>query len=130
MIFHFPNGNPGEGNGNPLQYSCLEYPVDSGAWWAAVYEVAQSWTRLKQLSSSSSSQSLSFEIKDHQTSCGKGITVLKVSKITMGGVENIKKELKMLNRDYGSNVAGPRFTQVETSFLGNYKKVHAPASPT
>ena len=48
----------------------------------------------------------------------------------MGGVENIKKELKMLNRDYGSNVAGPRFTQVETSFLGNYKKVHAPASPT
>lgn len=34
----------------------------------------------------------------------------------------------MLNRDYGSSVAGPRFTQVETSFLGNYKKVHAPAS--
>ena len=44
----------GEGNGNPLQCSCLENPRDSGAWWAAVYEVAQSWTRLKQLSSSSS----------------------------------------------------------------------------
>ena len=40
----------GEGNGNPLQYSCLESTVDKGAWWAAVHGVAQSWTRLKQLS--------------------------------------------------------------------------------
>ena len=38
----------GEGNGNPLRYSCLENPVDRGAWWAAVHGVAQSWTRLKQ----------------------------------------------------------------------------------
>jgi len=45
----------GEGNGNPLQCSCLETPRDGGAWWAAVYGVAQSWTWLKQLSSSSSS---------------------------------------------------------------------------
>ena len=37
----------GEGNGNPLQCSCLENPRDRGAWWAAVYGVAQSWTRLK-----------------------------------------------------------------------------------
>ena len=44
----------GEGNGNPLQYSCLENPMDRGAWWAAVYGVEQSWTRLKWLSSSSS----------------------------------------------------------------------------
>ena len=42
----------GEGNGSPLQYSCLGNPVDRGAWWAAVYRVAWSWTRLKQLSSS------------------------------------------------------------------------------
>ena len=42
-----------EGNGNPLQCSCLENPRDGGAWWAAVYGVAQSRTRLKQLSSSS-----------------------------------------------------------------------------
>ena len=34
----------GEGNGNPLQYSCLENPMDSGAWWAAIYEVAESDT--------------------------------------------------------------------------------------
>ena len=45
----------GEGNGTPLQYSCLENPMDGGAWWAAVYGVAWSRTRLKQLSSSSSS---------------------------------------------------------------------------
>ena len=44
----------GEGNGNPLQCSCLENPRDRGAWWAAVYGVAQSGTRLKWLSSSSS----------------------------------------------------------------------------
>ena len=40
----------GEGNGNPLQYTCLESPVDKRAWWAAVHGVAQSWTRLKRLS--------------------------------------------------------------------------------
>ena len=45
----------GEENGNPLQCSCLENPRDGGAWWAAIYGVAKSWTRLKQLSSSSSS---------------------------------------------------------------------------
>ena len=39
----------GEGNGNPLQDSCLENPVDRGAWWAAVHRVAQSQTRLKRL---------------------------------------------------------------------------------
>ena len=43
----------GEGNGNPLQYSCLENPRDGGAWWASVFGVAQSRTRLKRLSNSS-----------------------------------------------------------------------------
>ena len=38
---------PGEGNGNPLQYSCLENAVDGGAWWAAVHRVTQSQTKLK-----------------------------------------------------------------------------------
>ena len=42
----------GEGDGTPLQYSCLENPMDGGAWWAAIYGVAQSWTRLKRLTSS------------------------------------------------------------------------------
>ena len=50
----------GEGNGNPLQCSCLENPRDGGAWWAAIYGVTQSRTRLKWLNSSSSSSYISF----------------------------------------------------------------------
>ena len=50
---HFSLSCIGEGNGNPLQCSCLENPRDGGAWWAAVCGVAQSGTRLKRLSSSS-----------------------------------------------------------------------------
>ena len=50
--FHFSLSRIGKGNGNPLQCSCLENPKDGGAWWAAVYGVAQSRTRLKWLSSS------------------------------------------------------------------------------
>ena len=53
LHFHFSLSCIGEGNGNPLQCSCLENPRDGGAWWASVYGVAQSRTRLKQLSSSS-----------------------------------------------------------------------------
>ena len=52
-FFHFSLSCIGEGNGNPLQCSCLENPRDGGAWWAAVYGVAQSRTRLKRLNSSS-----------------------------------------------------------------------------
>ena len=55
LHFHFSLSCIGEGNGNPLQCSCLENPRDGGAWWAAVYGVSQSRTRLKRLSSSSSS---------------------------------------------------------------------------
>ena len=40
---------PGEGNGNPQQYSCLENPIDRGAWWDMVHGVTKSWTQLKQL---------------------------------------------------------------------------------
>ena len=52
LHFHFSLSCIGEGNGNPLQCSYLENPRDGGAWWAAVYGVAQSQTQLKQLSSS------------------------------------------------------------------------------
>ena len=45
--------SPGGGHGNPLQYSCLENPMDRGAWRARVHRITKSWTRLKQLSSSS-----------------------------------------------------------------------------
>ena len=58
LHFHFSLSCIGEGNGNPLQCSCLENPRDGGAWWAAVYGITESRTRLKWLSSSSSSLSL------------------------------------------------------------------------
>ena len=54
LHFHFSHSCIGEGNGNPLQCSCLENPRDRGALWAAVYGVTQSRTQLKRLSSSSS----------------------------------------------------------------------------
>ena len=58
LHFHFSLSRIGEGNGNPLQCSCLENPRDGGAWWAAIDGVAQSRTRLKRLSSSSTCASL------------------------------------------------------------------------
>ena len=54
LHFHFSLSCIGEGNGNPLQCSFLENPRDGGAWWAAIYGIAQSQTRLMRLSSSSS----------------------------------------------------------------------------
>ena len=50
ILQHHSSKASGEGNNNPLQYSCLENPVDGGAWWAAVHRVAQSQTQLKRLS--------------------------------------------------------------------------------
>ena len=58
LHFHFSLSCIGEGNSNPLQCSCLENPRDGEAWWAAVSGVAQSRTRLKRLSSSSSSMDM------------------------------------------------------------------------
>ena len=62
--FNPSNSKKGEGNGTPLQYSCLENPMDGGAWWAAVYGVAHSRTRLKRLSSSSSSNSKKIHVQE------------------------------------------------------------------
>ena len=91
----------GEGNGTPLQYFCLENPMDEGAWWAAVYGVAQSRTRLKRLSSSSSSQDLEpyfygemqLVFKFSHNSCSRikdslisMITWLRRSHIPVGGI--------------------------------------------
>ena len=61
LHFPFSLSCTGEGNGNPLQCSCLENPRDGGAWWAAVYGVAQSRTRLKRLSSSNQSRTHSTQ---------------------------------------------------------------------
>ena len=66
LHIHFSLSCIGEGNGNPLQCSCLENPRDGGAWWAAVYGVAQSRTQLKRLSSSSSSMLFSTFCSNRQ----------------------------------------------------------------
>ena len=67
LHFHFSLLCIGEGNGNPLQCSCLENPRDRGAWWAAVYGVAQSQTWLKWLSSSSSGRYLICKWKSKES---------------------------------------------------------------
>ena len=69
LSFHFSLSCIGEGNGNPLQCSCLENPRDGRAWWASVYGVAQSRTRLKRLSSSK--DGLSSKDSYHLTWQGK-----------------------------------------------------------
>ena len=66
LHFHFSLACIAEGNGNPLQCSCLENPRDGGAWWAAIYGIAQSWTRLKRLSSSSSNINQTDLFEFHQ----------------------------------------------------------------
>ena len=67
LHFHFSLSCIGEGNGNPLQCSCLENPRDGGAWWAAIDGVAQSRTQLKRLSSSSSSSKRNWEQQKTQS---------------------------------------------------------------
>ena len=71
LQFHFSRSCIGEGNGSPLQCSCLENPRDRGAWWTAVYGVAQRRTQLKRLSSSSSSSNHVWAPRgvDHLPSC-------------------------------------------------------------
>ena len=57
----------GEGNGDPLQFSCPENSVDRGAWWAAVYGVTQSWTRLKRLSMHACLHALEKKMATHSS---------------------------------------------------------------
>ena len=73
LHFHFSLSCIGEGNGNPLQCSCLENPRDGGAWWAAVSGVAQSRTRLKRLSSSSIHWGMQYSRTDFCINCKAGI---------------------------------------------------------
>ena len=57
----------GGGNSNPFQYSCLENPMDRGSWWASVHSVAQSWIRLKRLSTAQHNRTLELVLKEEQT---------------------------------------------------------------
>ena len=70
MLYVFYNNVPlvgcyGEGNGTPLQYSCLENPMDGGAWWAAVYGVAKSWTQLSNFTFTFQCHALEKEMATH-----------------------------------------------------------------
>ena len=69
LHFHFSLSCIGEGNGNPLQCSCLENPRDGGAWWAALCGVAQSRTRLKRLSRLSTKED-TYESENVSSSTG------------------------------------------------------------
>ena len=62
-----PNPPMGEGNGTPLQYSCLESPMDGGAWWAIVHGVAKSWTRLNDFTFAFHFPALEKEIATHSS---------------------------------------------------------------
>ena len=59
--------SPGEGNGTPLQYSCLENPTDGGAWWAVVHGVAKSWTRLSHFTLTFHFHALEKEMATHSS---------------------------------------------------------------
>ena len=67
LHFHFSLSCIGEGNGNPLQCSCLENPRDGGAWWAAVYGVARSQTRLSDFTFSFHFHALEKEMATHSS---------------------------------------------------------------
>ena len=75
LHFHFSLSCIGEGNGNPLQCSCLENPRDGGAWLDAIYWVAQNWTQQKRLSSSSSSLARSRKLQEHIWQQGGTLTL-------------------------------------------------------
>ena len=80
LHLHFSPSRIGEENGNPLQYSCLENSRDRGGWWAAIYGVAQSRTRLKRLSSSSST---TWEAQFHYIYCPSANWVVYLFKVEL-----------------------------------------------
>ena len=98
----------GEGNGNPLQGSCLENPRDGGAWWAAVYGVAQSWTQLKWLSSSSSTLITYFKCVTYQQDWFSSLLLTKI-KI------KIKPVSKMVNQ----------WNEMCESIMGDYVRYYS-----
>ena len=96
LHFHFTLSCIGEGNGNPLQCSCLENPRDSGAWWAAVYGVAQSRTRLQRLRKSSSNI-LNYVLKPpcvHECMLGCFSCVVGLEKSSFSGKVGTDARLK------------------------------------
>ena len=122
LHFHFSFSCTGEGNGNPLQCSCLENPRDEGAWWAAIYGVTQSRTRLKWLSSSSSSTKMRSWHKNlkycKETGClmvksFKKLEYLKMSYMFFSYLKKKKSYSKFLN-----------FPVIKNACLAVFKHTH------
>ena len=139
LHFHFSLSCIGEGNGNPLQCSCLENPRDGGAWWAAVHGVAQSRTRLKRRSSSSSSSILSswasqvvLVITNLPTNAGnardKGL-IPELGRSPGGGPGNplqyFRLENPMDRGAWGTIVYGVTKSQTRLEQLSMYAGTHA-----
>ena len=104
---HFLLSCIGEGNGEPLQCSCLENPRDGGAWWAAVYAVAQNRTWLKRLSSSSSSEkwSISFCISKQGCHRHQGFWASKGEFLNPEGTQEGEKYLREIRQPLGSSLS-------------------------
>ena len=66
-LIHINSADYGEGNGTPLQYSCLESPMDGGAWWPAVHEVAKNWIRLSDFTFTFHFHALEKEMATHSS---------------------------------------------------------------
>ena len=90
LHFHVSLSRIGEGNGNPLQCSCLENPRDGGAWWAAVRGVAQTRTRLKRLSSSSHTHCLLHTHTTHPPSSATSAASTTFSHVVFFGAAAVK----------------------------------------
>ena len=92
LHFHFSLSCIEEGNGNPLQCPCLENPRDGGAWWAAIYGAAQSWTGLKRLNSSSSNK-----VTRHMLDIQKAIAFLYTSNRQLE-IKNFLSSMQMASK--------------------------------
>ena len=135
LHFHFSLSCIVEGNGNPLQCSCLENPRDGGAWWAAVYGVAQSWTRLKRLSSSSYDNQKGMMVI-FQTSTSLGDSLMTLIRLTKTPHQANKSAFRIST---GLSTLSSNPTTAATAFLqsthfltlqGDCIKSFAPASKT
>ena len=103
LHFHFSLSCIGEGNGNPLQCSCLENPRDRGVWWAAIYGVAQSRTRVKRLSSSSSrpvSFPLCVQIQTLYATNASTLCAYKIQPTVPAGMEWKKNKEEKCSKNY------------------------------
>ena len=86
--------SPGEGNGNPLQYSCLENPMDGGAWWATVHGVTKIWTRLSEqlnlttlmAESTENLKSLWMKVKEESKKVGLKLNIQKTKIMACGPI--------------------------------------------